>query len=93
MGGWKSPQFFLVEMQNNLFQDQKFRGILYQTLVVGFFALGLYFVINTTAYNLEKRNIATGFGFLNNPAGFDISFSPFLGKRPNSFTTSPPIVS
>ena len=49
-------------MQNNLFQDQKFRGILYQTLVVGFFALGLYFVINTTAYNLEKRNIATGFG-------------------------------
>ena len=65
-------------MQNNLFQDQKFRGILYQTLVVGFFALGLYFVINTTAYNLEKRNIATGFGFLNNPAGFDISFSPFL---------------
>ena len=65
-------------MQNNLFQDQKFRGILYQTLVVGFFALGLYFVINTTAYNLEKRNIATGFSFLNNPAGFDISFSPFL---------------
>ena len=65
-------------MQNNLFQDQKFRGILYQTLVVGLFALGLYFVINTTAYNLEKRNIATGFGFLNNPAGFDISFSPFL---------------
>ena len=65
-------------MQNNLFQDQKFRGILYHTLVVGFFALGLYFVINTTAYNLEKRNIATGFGFLNNPAGFDISFSPFL---------------
>ena len=50
-------------MQNNLFQDQKFRGILYQTLVVGFFALGLYFVIKTTADNLEKRNISTGFGF------------------------------
>ena len=65
-------------MQNNIFSDQKFRGILYQTLVVGLFALGIYFVVTNTAYNLEKRNIATGFGFLNNAAGFDISFSPFI---------------
>ena len=65
-------------MQNNLLSDQKFRGILYQTLVVGLFAIGIYFVITNTAYNLEKRNIATGFGFLNNAAGFDISFSPFI---------------
>jgi len=65
-------------MQNNIFSDQKFRGILYQTLVVGLFAIGIYFVVTNTAYNLEKRNIATGFSFLNNPAGFDISFSPFL---------------
>ena len=65
-------------MQNNLLSDQKFRGIVYQTLVVGLFALGIYFVVTNTAYNLEKRNIATGFGFLNNAAGFDISFSPFI---------------
>ena len=65
-------------MQKNIFSDQKFRGILYQTLVVGLFAIGIYFVVTNTAYNLEKRNIATGFSFLNNPAGFDISFSPFL---------------
>ena len=68
-------------MQKNLFSDEKSRGILYQTLVVGFFALAIYFIVNTTAYNLEKRNIATGFGFLNNPAGFDISFSPFLDYK------------
>ena len=65
-------------MQKNIFSDQKFRGILYQTLVIGLFAIGIYFVVTNTAYNLEKRNIATGFSFLNNPAGFDISFSPFL---------------
>ena len=56
-------------MQHNLLSDQKFRGILYQTLVVGLFAIGIYFVVTNTAYNLEKRNIATGFGFLNNAAG------------------------
>jgi amine acid ABC transporter, permease protein, 3-TM region, His/Glu/Gln/Arg/opine family len=62
----------------NFFSDQKFRSLFYQVLVVGLFALGIYYLTMTTAYNLEKRNIATGWSFLNNPAGFDISFSPFL---------------
>jgi general L-amino acid transport system permease protein len=60
------------------FSDQKFRAIIIQTIVVGLLAYGLYWVVQTTAYNLEKRNIATGFGFLNDPAGFDISFTPFF---------------
>ena len=60
------------------FSDQKFRAIIIQTIVVGLLAYGLYWIVQTTAYNLEKRNIATGFGFLNDPAGFDISFSPFI---------------
>ncbi|OUW95325.1 MAG: amino acid ABC transporter permease [Pelagibacteraceae bacterium TMED237] len=62
----------------NFFSDEKFRSIFFQTLVVGLFALGIFFIVNTTAYNLEKRNIATGWRFLSDPAGFDISFSPFL---------------
>ena len=68
-------------MQKNILQDEKIRGIIYQTLVVGFFALGLFYLIDTTTDNLQKRNIATGFSFLNNPAGFDISFSPFLDYK------------
>ena len=60
------------------FSNQKFRAIIIQTIVVGLLAYGLYWIVQTTAYNLEKRNIATGFGFLNDPAGFDISFSPFI---------------
>ena len=60
------------------FSDQKFRAIIIQTIVVGLLAYGLYWIVQTTAYNLEKRNIATGFGFLNDPAGFDISFTPFF---------------
>ena len=68
-------------MQKNFFSDEKSRGILYQTLVIGFFALAIYFIVNTTAYNLEKRNIATGWRFLTDPAGFDISFSPFINFK------------
>ena len=62
----------------NFFSDEKFRSIFFQTLVIGLFALGIFFIVQTTAYNLEKRNIATGWRFLSDPAGFDISFSPFI---------------
>jgi len=62
----------------NFFSDEKFRSIFFQTLVIGLFALGIYFIVQTTGYNLEKRNIATGWRFLTDPAGFDISFSPFI---------------
>ncbi len=65
----------------NFFSDEKFRSIFFQTLVIGLFALGIYFVVQTTAYNLEKRNIATGWRFLTDPAGFDISFSPFINFK------------
>ena len=56
----------------NFFSDEKFRSIFFQTLVIGLFALGIFFIVQTTAYNLEKRNIATGWRFLTDPAGFDI---------------------
>ena len=65
----------------NFFSDEKFRSIFFQTLVIGLFALGIYFIVQTTAYNLEKRNIATGWRFLTDPAGFDISFSPFINFK------------
>jgi|TARA_B100000035_G_scaffold77245_1_gene64442 general L-amino acid transport system permease protein len=65
----------------NFFSDEKFRSIFFQTLVIGLFALGIFFIVQTTAYNLEKRNIATGWRFLTDPAGFDISFSPFINFK------------
>lgn len=59
----------------------RFRGVLYQVLVIGgVLALGGWLLRNTLA-NLETRGIATGFGFLGREAGFEISetliaFSP-----------------
>ena len=38
-------------------------------LVVGFF---VYEIVDNTITNLTKRNISTGFGFLNKSAGFDL---------------------
>lgn len=55
-----------------LVYSARFRGIVYQVLVVGgVVALGWYLVHNTLA-NLAARGIATGLGFLGHEAGFDI---------------------
>ena len=66
-------------MQTNFLRklifDEKIRSIVIQTLVIGFFALLVYSISQTTAYNLEKRGIGTGFEFLGMSAGYDISFS------------------
>ena len=53
--------------------DRRGRAILYQIAVVaGVVLLAAYLIANTLA-NLETRNIATGFGFLDREAGFGIS--------------------
>ncbi|MFO0997379.1 MAG: amino acid ABC transporter permease [Alphaproteobacteria bacterium] len=59
--------------------DPRIRAILYQILLIaGVVALGVYLVSNTLA-NLEQRQIRTGYGFLDDEAGFFIgeSLIPF----------------
>ena len=52
--------------------DPKVRGIISQIiLVVGVVVFGWWLVSNTI-HNLEKQNIASGLGFLEEPAGFGI---------------------
>lgn len=60
---------------SGFWNDKRVRGILVQALVMGLLALGLYFVVSNTIYNLEQRNIATGFWFLTQPAGFEIQMT------------------
>jgi len=57
-----------------IWQNRTARAIFYQAIVLGLLALLAYFFISNTAANLAKRGISSGFGFLNNVAGFDISF-------------------
>ncbi|MCA8929800.1 MAG: amino acid ABC transporter permease [Alphaproteobacteria bacterium] len=59
----------------SFWNDRRFRAILVQTLVMGVLAALIAFVIANTVHNLHQRNIATGFGFLDQPAGFEIQMT------------------
>jgi general L-amino acid transport system permease protein len=53
--------------------DQKKRHLIYQILVlIGILGTGFFFYSNTQTH-LERQNIASGFGFLDLEAGFEIS--------------------
>ncbi len=60
-------------MSRDWLYDPKTRGLIFQiALLVGVAALFIEIALNTAA-NLKAQNIATGFGFLDKPSGFDIS--------------------
>lgn len=49
------------------------RQVVYQILIVVVLGVLLWMVVANTIHNLKKQNIASGFGFWTNTAGFDIS--------------------
>jgi general L-amino acid transport system permease protein len=56
-----------------LIYDPKVRGIAFQlALTVGLIVI-VAWIVHNTVENLQRANIASGFGFLNNRAGFDIA--------------------
>jgi general L-amino acid transport system permease protein len=64
-----------AESPRAFWQNELARSIILQVIVaIALLALFLFFVHNT-AVNLQKRGIASGFGFLDGTAGFDISIS------------------
>jgi len=65
--------------------DARVRGVIYQVAVVGgVLALVWYFAANTVS-NLESRNIATGFSFLEREAGFGVSESTIAYSAADSY--------
>ena len=60
--------------------DPKTRGIIFQLLLM--LALGLlgYQIVSNTITNLQKQNLASGFGFLSKTSGFDISPSGNIAR-------------
>mgnify|MGYP002859671994 FL=1 len=65
-----------------LWRKQQHRSITIQifTMVVLFTILGM--IGNNVATNLEKAGKEFSFGFLNYPAGYDITFQPFISYSP-----------
>lgn len=56
-------------------RSQAFRGLIYQIAAVALIAFGLWYLVNSTLANMAARGIQSGFGFLLQPAGFDIGES------------------
>lgn len=74
-----------VEVKRSLINSARFRGIVYQVVVVGaVVALGWTLVHNTLT-NLAARGIATGLDFLGREAGFDIGESPIAYSPADSY--------
>jgi len=55
------------------YRDPKLRGLLLQVLLCAALGLLAYGAISTAADHLARSTVASGFGFWNAPAGFDIS--------------------
>src|SRR5499427_8523535 len=55
------------------YRDPRLRGLMLQALLCAAIALLVYGAVRNAADNLARANIASGFGFLNVTAGFDIS--------------------
>ncbi|MDH3738187.1 MAG: amino acid ABC transporter permease [Alphaproteobacteria bacterium] len=61
-----------LEIQR-LWTDERYRGILFQVLVVLGLALFIAFIVSNTIANLQRAGLASGYGFLSDPAFFDIN--------------------
>ena len=55
--------------------DPTFRSIVYQVIVLGLVAVGVWYLVSNTMHNLQVRNIRSGFDFLGREAGFAIGES------------------
>ena len=75
-----------------LWRNQQYRSVTIQiiTLVVLFTILGI--IGSNVATNLEKAGKEFSFGFLNYPAGYDITFQPFISFSPTDTHTRAGIV-
>jgi general L-amino acid transport system permease protein len=56
-------------------RSQAFRGIVYQIIVIGVLGFAVWWLASNTLENMRVRGIQSGFGFLAQPAGFDIGES------------------
>lgn len=61
--------------KQSLFYNPTFRAIVFQLIAVLGLLFFFYNIINNALENLDARGIATGFGFLNQEAGFGIGLT------------------
>lgn len=62
--------------------DPRLRSLIWQVLILGIVAVIVWYLVRNTNRNLAERHIATGFGFLTQPASIPI------GETPIAYTPS-----
>ncbi|WP_028866690.1 amino acid ABC transporter permease [Psychromonas hadalis] len=72
----------------SIIYNKTFRAIFFQFVIVTLLVIGLWFMFTNLYINIEARGIKTGFSFLNERAGFDISESPIAYNANSSFLDS-----
>ncbi len=60
------------------YRNPVYRNVISQVVVLSVVVWALLTIFNNTVSNLNERGIQTGFGFLNETAPFQVSFSPFI---------------
>ena len=78
----KSP----LATKTALWYDPRTRSILYQLGVMAMVGLLGYYLVSNTLANLERQAIATGFGFLEKEASFEIGESVIPYSAANNYT-------
>src|SRR5690606_5535532 len=68
----KREQLGSAPASSALWRDPRVRAIAFQVLTLLGVILFFGFIVNNTINNLERQGIASGFGFLDKPAGFGI---------------------
>lgn len=55
-----------------VWNDPKYRALFFQIVLIAALAYFFYAIVQNTLDNMTARGVSTGFGFLSEPAGFDI---------------------
>jgi general L-amino acid transport system permease protein len=72
--GQKQTEHIKPVEKFDFFHDERVRSVFYQLLTAAIVGWAVWYLISTTAHNLEVRGMSSGFGFLNVEAGFDTDF-------------------
>jgi general L-amino acid transport system permease protein len=67
------------------YNDARIRGIIYQAVVALALIAFFWWIIHNTVTNLQRLNIASGFGFLNGRAGFDLGQTPIAYSSDSTY--------
>jgi len=72
----------------SFWRDPDKRAVLYQAVVLALLVGFVWWIVHNTATNMEKNNLASGFGFLKTNSGFGIISTPFVeySEASNYFT-------